>query len=92
MDANRPICSAWFKILNRDYSRMQGREELFERERHREPVAGWHSCELACRRLENADVYHHASDDEKDRSGLLDSTGCCLLASALMVYPDHLFK
>jgi bifunctional non-homologous end joining protein LigD len=38
----------WFKIKNRSYSQMQGREELVERERHREPVAGWHSCELAC--------------------------------------------
>jgi len=27
---------------------MQGREELFEREHHKEPVAGRHSCELAC--------------------------------------------
>jgi len=27
---------------------MQRREELFERERHQEPVAGWHSCDLAC--------------------------------------------
>jgi hypothetical protein len=25
---------------------MAGREKLFERERHREPVPGWHSCEL----------------------------------------------
>src|SRR5256712_4595344 len=40
--------STWFKILNREYSQMLGREELFERERHQEPVAGWHSCELAC--------------------------------------------
>jgi ATP-dependent DNA ligase len=39
----------WFKIKNSKYSQMEGREELFERERHREPVAGWHSCELACR-------------------------------------------
>jgi len=31
---------------------MQGREELFERERHKEPVAGWHSCELACAELD----------------------------------------
>ncbi len=38
--------STWFKILNREYSQMLGREELFERERHQEPVAGWHSCEL----------------------------------------------
>ena len=48
--------STWFKILNRDYSQMQGREELFERERHREPVPGWHSCELACAELEQLDV------------------------------------
>jgi bifunctional non-homologous end joining protein LigD len=40
--------STWFKILNRKYSQKDGREELFERERHREPVAGWHSCVLAC--------------------------------------------
>jgi len=35
---------------------MQGREELFERERHGEPVPGWHSCELACAELEQLDV------------------------------------
>jgi len=40
--------STWFKILNREYSQKDSREELFERERHQEPVAGWHSCELAC--------------------------------------------
>src|SRR6266702_1375860 len=40
--------STWFKILNREYSQMQGREELFERERHSEPVAGWHVCALVC--------------------------------------------
>jgi hypothetical protein len=28
---------------------MVSREELFERERHSEPVPGWHSCELAVR-------------------------------------------
>src|SRR5207302_5190370 len=43
-DPERPT---WFKIRNRNYSQMVGREELFERERHREPVAGWHSCALA---------------------------------------------
>ena len=31
--------TTWFKIRNRGYSQMLGREELFERERHREPVA-----------------------------------------------------
>jgi len=42
--------TTWFKIKNRNYSQMAGREELFKRERHHEPVAGWHSCELACAR------------------------------------------
>jgi hypothetical protein len=40
--------STWFKILNREYSQKGGREELFERERRNEPVAGWHSCAIAC--------------------------------------------
>jgi len=38
----------WYKIRNRDYSQMIGREKLFERDRHKEPVPGWHTCELAC--------------------------------------------
>ena len=46
--------STWFKIRNRKYSQMAGREELFDRERHREPVPGWHSCVLACAELEEA--------------------------------------
>ena len=46
--------STWFKIRNRGYSQMVGREELFECERHREPVSGWHSCVLACAELEEA--------------------------------------
>src|SRR6266702_6689360 len=44
--------STWFKILNREYSQKNVREELFERERHSEPVAGWHLCDLACADLE----------------------------------------
>ena len=40
--------STWFKILNRGYSQKDGREDLFERERHSEPVPGWHGCTLAC--------------------------------------------
>ena len=44
--------STWVKILNRGYSQMQGREELFDRERHSEPVAGWHACVLACAGVE----------------------------------------
>ena len=36
--------STWCKLLNREYSQRDGREELFERERHSEPVAGWHLC------------------------------------------------
>jgi len=40
--------STWYKILNPHYSQWAGREKLFERERSREPVAGWHSCAVAC--------------------------------------------
>ena len=43
------------QVLNRKYSQMEGREDLFERERHSEPVAGWHSCALACTELEELD-------------------------------------
>jgi len=39
--------STWFKIRNRSYSQWAGRDEAFERNRHAEPVAGWHACELA---------------------------------------------
>jgi hypothetical protein len=42
-----PEKSTWAKIRNPNYSQMVGREELFERERHREPVPGWHTCALA---------------------------------------------
>jgi ATP-dependent DNA ligase len=45
--------STWFKIRNTGYSQIVGREELFERDRHSEPVPGWHSCELACASLES---------------------------------------
>ena len=41
-------------LRNRESSQMVGREELFERERHQEPVAGWHACVLACAELEEA--------------------------------------
>jgi bifunctional non-homologous end joining protein LigD len=44
--------STWYKIRNREYSQMHGREELFERDRHSEPVPGWHSCVAACAKLE----------------------------------------
>jgi ATP dependent DNA ligase domain len=43
-----PQRTTWFKIKNPGYSQSVGREKLFDRERHREPVPGWHSCELAC--------------------------------------------
>jgi len=32
--------SRWFKIRKPEYSQMVGREKLFERERHKESVAG----------------------------------------------------
>jgi len=44
--------STWYKTLNRAYSQREGREELFERDRHSEPVLGWHSCELVCAGVE----------------------------------------
>ena len=46
--ADRNALSTWYKIRNRGYSQMVGREKLFERDRHKEPVPGWHACELAC--------------------------------------------
>jgi len=32
--------SSWFKVLNQKYSQRAGREELFERDRRKEPVPG----------------------------------------------------
>jgi bifunctional non-homologous end joining protein LigD len=46
--------STWFKVLNRKYSQKVGREKLFERDRRKEPVPGWHSCVVACAELEEA--------------------------------------
>jgi hypothetical protein len=42
--------TTWFKIRNRNYSQWVGREELFERERERNPdaVGSWDSCVMAC--------------------------------------------
>jgi bifunctional non-homologous end joining protein LigD len=45
---SRPEETTWFKIRNRNYSQLVGRADLFERDRHREPVPGWHTCALAC--------------------------------------------
>jgi len=45
--------STWYKIRNPGYSQMVGRDELFERDRHTEPVPGWYACELACADAEN---------------------------------------
>jgi bifunctional non-homologous end joining protein LigD len=42
-----PEQTTWFKIRNRNYSQMARRERLFEQERLREPVPGWHTCTLA---------------------------------------------
>jgi bifunctional non-homologous end joining protein LigD len=47
--------STWFKIKNRAYSQSEGREELFERDRHAEPIPGWHSCAVACAAMEMED-------------------------------------
>ena len=45
--------NTWVKILNRGYSQKQGREELFERDPHKEPVPGWHCCIIACAESES---------------------------------------
>jgi len=44
--------TTWVKVLNPNYSQRVGREELFERDRHKGPVAGWHSCAIACAEVE----------------------------------------
>jgi ATP-dependent DNA ligase len=46
--------STWYKIRNPQYSQMIGRHELFERERHSEPIPGWHGCDLVCTELDYA--------------------------------------
>src|SRR5581483_7639838 len=46
-DPYLPDHAEWVKIRNTNYSQWAGREELYGRETHREPVAGWHSCALA---------------------------------------------
>ena len=35
-----PQQTTWFKIRNRNYSQMEGREKLFDREPHKEPAPG----------------------------------------------------
>jgi len=41
--------TTWFKIRNQNYSQWVGREELFERDRSRNPDLGvWDSCAMAC--------------------------------------------
>ena len=46
--------STWFKIRNRAYSQMVGRESVFERDRHAEPVPGWHTCDWVCEALSSS--------------------------------------
>ena len=48
--------TTWYKILNPGYSQRLGREELFERDRHKEAVPGWHRCALACAESEEVNV------------------------------------
>ena len=42
-----PKHTRWLKIRNKEYSQWVGREELFERDRSNESIAGWHRCALA---------------------------------------------
>ncbi len=44
--------TTWFKIRNRNYSQWAGPEELFERDRSRNPdLRIWDSCTVACEEL-----------------------------------------
>jgi bifunctional non-homologous end joining protein LigD len=48
-DPYLPEHASWLKIRNREYSQWIGREELFERERGRDPdFQVWDGCVLAC--------------------------------------------
>jgi hypothetical protein len=55
--------STWFKIRNPKYSQWAGREKLFERERSREPAAGWHACAIVCAELEAG---HWAKEEQSN--------------------------
>ena len=48
MERSGAFCNDAVQILNPGYSQRLGREELFERDRHKQPVPGWHRCALAC--------------------------------------------
>lgn len=51
-DPYLPEHASWLKIRNREYSQWVGREQLFERERGRDPdFQVWDSCALACDEL-----------------------------------------
>jgi hypothetical protein len=66
-------CLVVFKIRNPNYSQIIGREELFERDRHTEPVAGWHTCAAACEELPAAcrtiATHSHEHDEGSQTSG-----------------------
>jgi len=48
-DPYLPDHAMWLKIRNHEYSQWIGREELFERERGRDPdFQVWDGCALAC--------------------------------------------
>ena len=64
--------TTWVKIKNRGYSQSVGREKLFDRERHREPVPGWHSCELACAEVAHGYAQHRDRQRTDDTFGSPD--------------------
>jgi hypothetical protein len=52
--------AAWFKIRNSNYSQWVGGEELFERERERDPAWQlWNLCASACDQLIEAHGENH---------------------------------
>lgn len=47
--------ASWLKIRNPNYTQWEGREELFERERERDPdIPLWDDCVSACAELDYA--------------------------------------
>ena len=53
-DPYLPDQASWLKIRNRSYSQWEGREELFERERERDPDDFlWDDCVRACAELDS---------------------------------------
>jgi hypothetical protein len=59
------------------------REELFERERHRVPIPGWHSCAIACIASAGSEISVN-SVDQTCSSDAVHGAGCGRLICVLV--------